>query len=437
MLCRIMEAGKQLMRRCYVSGLAEQKALSGVSRSVRLVLRRQQRRQHTHFSSEATHTEETVTVRMACLDEMPFKIPLGSLREVSEKVELVTAPEITTPDYLTILQETEYVFSLENWVLTGLQSGYSDLRTSLSTSTSGLAPTCPPYWMMFSSPQESRLASRWSSDFWEPNPRPRSRSLNAAHYRAMKGGVKYTISESQDEDYSDNEKPSFPENEGQKHSTSGLKTPGPSPTDLRLRCSSNFLNLPSPCGLSAQKHMHFRQASLSGFRPTSSTFRRSQSTDQNSVRRPRHPPTPTAQTAGLSLAPSQPLGSHAGPQDSSVELLSALSAEERQLLEAVTERGYSLRTAIIALQKTGHRSPDQILSYLVACDRLCELGYDEAQVEEALEMFQNCETKAEEFLHLLTQFHEMGFQQNAIKEVLLVHENHRERALEELMTRVA
>lgn len=45
--------------------------------------------------------------------------------------------------------------------------------------------------------------------------------------------------------------------------------------------------------------------------------------------------------------------------------------------------------------------------------------------------------KAAEFLHLLNQFNEMGFQQNAIKEVLLVHENHRERALEELMTRPA
>lgn len=44
--------------------------------------------------------------------------------------------------------------------------------------------------------------------------------------------------------------------------------------------------------------------------------------------------------------------------------------------------------------------------------------------------------KAKEFLHLLSQFNEMGFQQNAIKEVLLVHENHRERALEELMMRV-
>lgn len=40
----------------------------------------------------------------------------------------------------------------------------------------------------------------------------------------------------------------------------------------------------------------------------------------------------------------------------------------------------------------------KILKYLVASDRLCELGYDEAQVEEALEMFQNCESKVNETL---------------------------------------
>lgn len=45
--------------------------------------------------------------------------------------------------------------------------------------------------------------------------------------------------------------------------------------------------------------------------------------------------------------------------------------------------------------------------------------------------------EAKEFLHLLNQFNEMGFQKNAIKEVLLVHENHRDRALEELMMRVS
>lgn len=35
----------------------------------------------------------------------------------------------------------------------------------------------------------------------------------------------------------------------------------------------------------------------------------------------------------------------------------------------------------------------QILNYLGARSNLCELGYDEAQVEEALEMFHNCESK--------------------------------------------
>lgn len=29
----------------------------------------------------------------------------------------------------------------------------------------------------------------------------------------------------------------------------------------------------------------------------------------------------------------------------------------------------------------------------MSCDRLCRLGYEKTQVEEALEMFQNCEAK--------------------------------------------
>lgn len=44
---------------------------------------------------------------MSCLDEVPFKIPLGVLEDAKEEVELLTAPEITLPDYLKILQETE------------------------------------------------------------------------------------------------------------------------------------------------------------------------------------------------------------------------------------------------------------------------------------------------------------------------------------------
>lgn len=80
-------------------------------------------------------------------------------------------------------------------MITGLQSGFtSQHRPPLSSSSSGLLPSCPPYWMMFSSPQQSRLASRHCSDFWEPNPRQRSHSLNPAVLRA-----KFAISDSDDE----------------------------------------------------------------------------------------------------------------------------------------------------------------------------------------------------------------------------------------------
>lgn len=65
-------------------------------------------------------------------------------------------------------------------MITGLQSGFISQHLPQLSSSSGLLPSCPPYWMMFSSPQQSRLASRHSSDFWEPNPRQRSHSLNSS-----------------------------------------------------------------------------------------------------------------------------------------------------------------------------------------------------------------------------------------------------------------
>lgn len=42
-------------------------------------------------------------------------------------------------------------------------------------------------------------------------------------------------------------------------------------------------------------------------------------------------------------------------------------------------------------------------------------------------------SQAGEFLRLWAQFSDMGFQQDRIKEVLLVHGNHQEQALEELV----
>ncbi|ERE75716.1 programmed cell death protein 7 [Cricetulus griseus] len=129
----------------------------------------------------------------------------------------------------------------------------------------------------------------------------------------------------------------------------------------------------------------------------------------------------------------QPLGSYRLHPDSATDLLSALTKEEQDLIGPVVALGYPLGRAIVALQKTGRQSLSQFLGYLSACERLLRQGYDEALVDEAMEMFQFSEQQAGEFLHLWQQFSDMGFQQDRIKEVLLVHGNRREQALEELV----
>ncbi|XP_076593115.1 uncharacterized protein ubap1lb [Chaetodon auriga] len=381
------------------------------------------------------------------MDGVPLKMPQSASQEVKEDIKVMV------PDSLIVLQETEYEFSLEKWVLTGLQSGFTSQHQPQLSSSSGLQPTCPPYWMMFSSPQQSRLASRHCSDFWEPNPRQRSNSLNPAILR-----TKFVISDSEDEGESATDKA--------KTCLSGKASSGGEQSGQRKAQRAFVPDLLNPpaclSSLPHQRRKNLRQCSLSVLdtskkddpntdsRSVSSSLHRTLDTRAPNIRAntvdrlPRINKHSTTHTKSFSPDFSRKLpvtstrqGLTALDSDSSAELLSALSPEERELLGAITARGYPLRTAIIALQKTGQQTPDQILSYLVACDHLCQMGYDMAQVEEALEMFQNCEAKAEEFLHLLSQFNEMGFQQNAIKEVLLVHENHRERALEELMMRVA
>ncbi|XP_054878427.1 uncharacterized protein ubap1lb [Poeciliopsis prolifica] len=382
------------------------------------------------------------------MEGLPLRMPQAViLQEVKDDVK------VTIPDYLSILQETAYEFSLENWVLTGLQNGPTHhQRPQPFTSPSELLPSCPPYWMMFSSPQQSRLASRHSSDFWEPNPRQRSLSLNLAVLRTT-----FTISDSEDEGGNTVQQAKKP-----LTAKACLKEehPAASCQNMKQRKAQrafipDLLNPPSCLSsLPHKRRKNLRQCSVSGTDMSKKQESNIDSQPQSSFsyKAPNTRIYTTDKSTDnhkaadmMRLKPNccraHPIASSCGSLssalDSSVELLSALSPEERELLRVITARGYPLRTAIIALQRAGQQTPDQILSYLVACEHLCQLGYDMAQVEEALEMFQNCETKAEEFLHLLTQFNEMGFQSHTVKEVLLVHENHRERALEELMMRVA
>ncbi|KAM3625015.1 uncharacterized protein V6R79_005651 [Siganus canaliculatus] len=373
------------------------------------------------------------------MDGVPLKMPQGPPEDVPDSISVVV------PDCLRLLQETEYEFSLENQVLTGLQSGFtSQQQPQLSSSSSGLLPSCPPYWMMFSRPQQSHQHSQQRPDVWETSQRRRSYSLNLH--------TKSDVTDNENEAESDRvpEKVQARLSGGER----GQKKPQKAFVPDLLNPPACLSSLPHQrrknlrqCSLSVLDTSKQRDHTLASHPKNPSSHRttdtRAPNIRANTVERlssfsshsTTQPKPLSSESCRASSGTCRGLSSSAF--DSTVELLSALSSEERELLGAITARGYPLRTAIVALQKTGRQTPEQILSYVVACDHLCQLGYDMVQVEEALEMFQNSETKAEEFLQLLSQFNEMGFQQNAIKEVLLVHDNHRERALEELMMRVA
>ncbi|NXG15731.1 UBAP1 protein, partial [Grallaria varia] len=118
---------------------------------------------------------------------------------------------------------------------------------------------------------------------------------------------------------------------------------------------------------------------------------------------------------------------------STPELQQALSASERQCVETVVNMGYAPEDVLKAMKKG--QNIDQVLDYLFVHGQLCEKGFDPLLVEAALEMHQCSEEKITELLQLMSQFKEMGFELKDIKEVLLLHNNDQQNALEDLMAR--
>ncbi|EDL05409.1 ubiquitin-associated protein 1 isoform 2 [Mus musculus] len=96
----------------------------------------------------------------------------------------------------------------------------------------------------------------------------------------------------------------------------------------------------------------------------------------------------------------------------------------------------SLSSVSVCTEESSPPDPcPTILDYLFAHGQLCEKGFDPLLVEEALEMHQCSEEKMMEFLQLMSKFKEMGFELKDIKEVLLLHNNDQDNALEDLMAR--
>ncbi|XP_038600121.1 ubiquitin-associated protein 1 [Tachyglossus aculeatus] len=150
----------------------------------------------------------------------------------------------------------------------------------------------------------------------------------------------------------------------------------------------------------------------------------SQVPSATSTPRPATPPATTTTPTGCSTWSSGP----ASPD------LQGLSSGERHCVETVVNMGYSYQCVLKAMRKKGENI-EQVLDYLFAHGQLCEKGFDPLLVEEALEVCQCSEEKTTEFLQLMSKFKEMGFELKDIKEVLLLHNNDQDNALEDLMAR--
>uniref|UniRef100_A0A8C9UWP9 Ubiquitin associated protein 1 like n=1 Tax=Spermophilus dauricus TaxID=99837 RepID=A0A8C9UWP9_SPEDA len=353
---------------------------------------------------------------MSALDGVPFKVPKGFVIST----EPLPAPEFSIPACRELLLGSVHDFSLERntlfWVEAAIRGPCSyqcnDLRTV----------SAPPAWLLLVSPESGLAFAPGTARDEEDGPQePLEEEENEEE----------GFSASEEELDSSSPQPSSPGRPGSSHglrSLDVLRSVRSPPTPPRCPHGPRHLAPCPHCG--ATSPLWPASPLQSQLLPLCApSFLAS--------------PVPICLSVFQSLSPytclpplrgtPQPLNSHRSHPDSTADLLSALSQEEQDLIGPVIALGYPLGRAIEALQKTGRQSLSQFLSYLSAHERLLQQGYEEALVDEAMEMFQFSESQAGEFLRLWEQFSDMGFQPHRIKEVLLVHGNHRDQALEELV----
>ncbi|XP_011361629.1 ubiquitin-associated protein 1-like [Pteropus vampyrus] len=374
---------------------------------------------------------------MNALDGVPFKVPKGFVIST----EPLPGPELSVPDCRELLLGSMHDFSLERRTLFWVEAAIRE-PCQFQSDAPGTA-SAPPAWLLLVSPEGGLLPALATAKGLEARP------------QELPEEEKEEEEEEEEEDASSvseetlgpcSPQPSAPESPSPGHHRCSLDVLRGVRSELagaRRRLSEGRMAAHPRAFLQRIRH---RALSLC----TSQALPRSPTPPLPSA--PTPPPRPS--TAGAmpplrshkptvpSLSPytclppleqaPQPLMAHRSHPDSD-DLLSALSQEEQDLIGPVVALGYPMHRAIAALQKTGRQSLSQFLSYLSACDRLLWQGYEEGLVEEAMEMFQFSESQAGEFLRLWEQFSDMGFQQDRIKEVLLVHGNRREQALEELV----
>ncbi|NWH72958.1 UBA1L protein, partial [Piaya cayana] len=339
---------------------------------------------------------------MSYLDDIPFRTTMSLHGDSGEGNIFNTAPAIELPDCTDILMSTMHDFSLERKVLYWVEVA-SQKQTWRHQVTSEVVPTAPPCWLLLVDPAESyggrtrdgamrRCISLSAADssygFYQARPKtspgllepsPENVNHNLANPDSSKQRRSMVIFNNMRNEL-----------EAARRKLAALVHPVNRATTEKRGVLVPRLLPQHPC---TSRGVKYRPATvqLGNLVPVPPPM----ATPIPPIKR--HKPMvpslspytclPTAST------PARPLNSHRSQLDSAADLLSALSQEERDLIEPVIALGYPTRKAILTLQKTGRQSLSQILSYLGACDRLLKQGYEEGQVEEAMEMFQYSEKK--------------------------------------------
>ncbi|NXB14827.1 UBA1L protein, partial [Rhagologus leucostigma] len=310
---------------------------------------------------------------MNYLDEVPFRTAMSLDGDSEGEIILITAPDIELPDCTDILMSTMHDFSLERKVLYWVEVA-SQQQTSRHRVTSEVVPTAPPCWLLLVDP-----ADNYGGRARDGAVR-RSISLSAADssYGHAKGRTRPKTSPGLLE----------PSPENSVHSPA---SPDPSKQRRSMVIFNNMKNELEAARrkLAALVHPLNRAATGSRRIPVPRLLPQCPGTNRsinygpspgvsqvgNFVPTPpataapmppikRHKPTVPSLSPYTCLPPAstpgRPLSSHRSQPDSSADLLSALSQEERDLIEPVIALGYPTHKAILTLQKTGRQSLSQV-----------------------------------------------------------------------------
>lgn len=103
------------------------------------------------------------------------------------------------------------------------------------------------------------------------------------------------------------------------------------------------------------------------------------------------------------------------------------------VVKHITDMGFPKSRVIRAVQKLG-ADGKKVVEHLCSVQSLVEKGYKAEQAETALHLHDQSESRALQFLELVAQFRDLGFDEEIVKEALLRTNNDRDRALDFLVS---